>query len=48
MRPQPSVQNRMMLEDKQMGRGKQGKKQGKKSRGKSSKKLSKRKSSYRF
>ena len=48
MRPQPSVRNRMMLEDKQMGRGKQGKKQGKKSRGKSSKKLSKRKSSYRF
>ena len=52
MRPQPSVQNRMMLEDKQMGRGKQGKKRIKKSskkrRGKSSKKLSKRKSSYRF
>ena len=41
MRPQPSVQNRMMLEDKQMGRGKRSKKQGKKSSKKQGKQLSK-------
>ena len=44
MRPQPSVQNRMMLEDKQMGRGKRSKKQGKKSSKKQGKKSSKKSS----
>ena len=43
----PDVGRRMMLEDKQMGRGK-GKRSKKPSKKRSSKKLSKRKSSYRF